>query len=273
MHLVVLIRRHIEERVAVLAGKGRRAGIGADQEGLGFRDGPVDRLQDVGEDRADHEVDLVALEQALDLGHRRIRLEFVIDHDDLDIAAAHLAAEILHRERKAVANLLAKRGGGARQGHDHAQLDLVLGEGRAHRGAEQQGGRGQGQLRLHDLSPVTIRACVASRVLRSKLMPMMAARGKQSSWRRHPAGRRACKRRANCLKPKEIGRAVDCCSFRLAAGADLFEAQNIGESVPAPMPAVSDCIKMLDSETKAVETPEDHAEELRLWLRLSPARP
>ena len=34
------------------------------------------------------------------------------------------------------------------------------------------------------------------------------------------------------------------------------------------MPAVSDCINMLDSETKAVETPEDHAEELRLWLRL-----
>ncbi|MBR0973258.1 MULTISPECIES: MarR family winged helix-turn-helix transcriptional regulator [Bradyrhizobium] len=34
------------------------------------------------------------------------------------------------------------------------------------------------------------------------------------------------------------------------------------------MPAVSDCIEMLDSETKAVETPEDHAEELRLWLRL-----
>lgn len=26
--------------------------------------------------------------------------------------------------------------------------------------------------------------------------------------------------------------------------------------------------KMLDSETKAVELPEDHAEELRLWLRL-----
>lgn len=34
------------------------------------------------------------------------------------------------------------------------------------------------------------------------------------------------------------------------------------------MPVVSDCIEMLDSETKAVETPEDHAEELRLWLRL-----
>ena len=34
------------------------------------------------------------------------------------------------------------------------------------------------------------------------------------------------------------------------------------------MPTASDCIEMLDSETKAVETPEDHAEELRLWLRL-----
>jgi DNA-binding MarR family transcriptional regulator len=34
------------------------------------------------------------------------------------------------------------------------------------------------------------------------------------------------------------------------------------------MSAVSDCTEMLDSETKAVETPEDHAEELRLWLRL-----
>jgi DNA-binding MarR family transcriptional regulator len=30
----------------------------------------------------------------------------------------------------------------------------------------------------------------------------------------------------------------------------------------------SDSITMLDSETKAVELPEDHAEELRLWLRL-----
>ena len=38
--------------------------------------------------------------------------------------------------------------------------------------------------------------------------------------------------------------------------------------MPAPVPAVSDCIEMLNSETKAVETPEDHAEELRLWLRL-----
>jgi len=29
-----------------------------------------------------------------------------------------------------------------------------------------------------------------------------------------------------------------------------------------------DCVMMLDSETKAVELPEDHGNELRLWLRL-----
>lgn len=78
----------------------------------------------------------------------------------------------------------------------------------------------------------------------------------------------ACKLRANYLKPKEI----DC--GRLFAALDLRPAsiylklKTLGGSVPASMPAVDDCIEMLDSETKAVETPEDHAEELRLWLRL-----
>src|SRR6266566_1776387 len=33
-------------------------------------------------------------------------------------------------------------------------------------------------------------------------------------------------------------------------------------------PGSYDCIMILDSETKAVELPEDHADELRLWLRL-----
>src|SRR5436305_1721538 len=99
-------------------------------------------------------------------------------------------------------------------------------------------------------------------------MPMMAAAASKGRAHRAIAARQSCKRHANCLKLKEIGRAADCCSFRLAARADLFEAQNVRESVPAPMPAAGDCIKMPDSETKAVETPEDHAEELRLWLRL-----
>ena len=106
MDLVVLVGGHVEERAALLAGIARRAGIRADQERLGVGDRLVDRLQDVGEDRPDHEIDLVAFEQALDLGHRGVRLQFVVDDDDFDIPAGHLAAEILDRERKAVADLL-----------------------------------------------------------------------------------------------------------------------------------------------------------------------
>jgi hypothetical protein len=74
----------------------------------------VNRLQDVGEDRTDDEVDLVALQQALDLGHCCVGLELVIDHGDLDILAAHLAAEVFHGERKTVARLLAEPRGGTR---------------------------------------------------------------------------------------------------------------------------------------------------------------
>src|SRR3981081_2070489 len=33
-------------------------------------------------------------------------------------------------------------------------------------------------------------------------------------------------------------------------------------------PGRQDCIMILDSETKAVELPEDHGDEIRLWLRL-----
>jgi hypothetical protein len=51
---------------------------------------------------------------------------FVIDDDDFDILAAHLAAEILHGEIEAVAGLLAEHGAGAGQRHDHADLDLFL---------------------------------------------------------------------------------------------------------------------------------------------------
>ncbi len=234
-----------------------------------LRDWPMNGLENVGEDRADHEVDLVALQQALDLGHRRIRLELVVDHDDLDIAAAHLAAEILHRERKAVADLLAKRGGGSRQGYDHTQLDLLLRERRIQ--SEQQRQSCQRQLLLHDLSPMTLALNVASSCDPTKLSPMTASAASKPkpahlALRHHATG--ICKLRANYLKPKEIRVRSIVAALDLRPALNLFEAQNVRESVPAPMPAVSDCIEMLDSETKAVETPEDHAEELRLWLRL-----
>jgi DNA-binding MarR family transcriptional regulator len=38
--------------------------------------------------------------------------------------------------------------------------------------------------------------------------------------------------------------------------------------VPPRGPARQDCVMILDSETKAVELPDDHGDEIRLWLRL-----
>ena len=112
VHLVVLIGGDEEVRVAVLAGEGRGAGIRADQEGAAVGDRLDDRDQDVGEDRADDEVDLVALDQRLDLAHRDVGLELVVLHDDLDVAAAELAAEVLDAELEAVAQLPPSTAGG-----------------------------------------------------------------------------------------------------------------------------------------------------------------
>src|SRR4051794_36963193 len=38
--------------------------------------------------------------------------------------------------------------------------------------------------------------------------------------------------------------------------------------IPAPAQIGQDGVMILDSETKAVELPEDHGDEIRLWLRL-----
>src|SRR3954454_6273593 len=97
-------------------------------------------------------------------------------------------------------------------------------------------------------------------------MPMIAAAAselKASS----SADSGACKRRANYLKPKEIGMRSIVAALGLQPASIYLKLKTLGIRAGA-MPAESDCINMLDSETKAVETPEDHAEELRLWLRL-----
>ena len=99
-----------------------------------------DRLQDVGEDRPDHEVDLVALDQRLDLADRDVRLQFVVLHDDLDLAPAELAAQRLDAELEAVAQLPAEHGGRTRERRDDADLELLL----RLRGASQQRGERQG---------------------------------------------------------------------------------------------------------------------------------
>ena len=113
MDLVVLIGGHVEERAAFLAGIARRTCIWADQKRLAVDDRFVNRLQDVGEDRSHHEINLVAFEQALHLGHGGIGLEFVIYRDDIDVAASHLAAELLDCECEAVARLLTEHRGRA----------------------------------------------------------------------------------------------------------------------------------------------------------------
>ncbi len=65
-------------------------------------------MKDVGENGADDKIDLVALEQTFDLGNGGVGLEFIVNDHHFDVAAAHLAAEVLHREIKAVADLRAE---------------------------------------------------------------------------------------------------------------------------------------------------------------------
>ena len=202
VHLIVLVGGHIEKRAAVLAGIARRAGIRTDQEGPGIRHRLVDRQQDVGEDRPHHEIDLVALKQALDLADGDVRLEFVIGPHHLDIAARHLAAEILDGERKAVADLLAERRRRTRRGHDHADLELLLRCGLIGRDTEQNRQPGPLQMLLHDFSP--------DRRTHPTTRPAYSddgCRRKQGRRRPGPKARPRkwpCKRRASYLKPKEI---------------------------------------------------------------------
>jgi len=106
----------------------------------------------LGKDRPHHEIDLVAFEQAFDLGHRAVRLEFVIDHHDLDVAAGHLAAEILDREREAVADLLPS----AAAGPDKVTITPILSFSCATACPAERLNRtpvGQPQLMFHDFFP------------------------------------------------------------------------------------------------------------------------
>src|SRR3569832_269651 len=86
-----------------------------------------------------------------------------------------------------------------------------------------------------------------------------------ASHRLHVSARQtaACKRRANCLKPKGIGlTAMNRHVFPCPANALKVKV------VIFRIARADDAVMTLDSETKSVELPEDHAEELRLWLRL-----
>jgi DNA-binding MarR family transcriptional regulator len=90
----------------------------------------------------------------------------------------------------------------------------------------------------------------------------------------------ACNRRANYFNPKEIlDWRLEVRNFDLWRAARYLKVKTI--SIPpnptqgSPRgraaqsgPGRHDRVMMLDSETKAVELPDDHGNELRLWLRL-----
>jgi DNA-binding MarR family transcriptional regulator len=81
-----------------------------------------------------------------------------------------------------------------------------------------------------------------------------------------------CKPRANCLKPKEIWKTPNGRPrrFDLRDAPNYLKVKTIGRHPTRglKLPARRDHMTILDSETKAVELPEHHADELRLWLRL-----
>ena len=136
VHLVILVGRDKEIRIALLAGKGRCAGVRADQDAAPLRRGLHDRGENVGEYRADDKIDLVAIHHRFDLVDRNVRLELVVLNQHLDLAPAQLAPQRLDREIDAVAELLSKHCRRPRQRRDQADLQFLLRAGR--RGHERE---------------------------------------------------------------------------------------------------------------------------------------
>ncbi len=91
-------------------------------------------------------------------------------------------------------------------------------------------------------------------------MPTMAAAATASFGGLGSPNASTCKGRANYLKLKEIrpGR-------RRALAPPRFDLKRRLNYVKVKQ---ENCSMILDSETKAVELPGDHGDELRLWLRL-----
>jgi DNA-binding MarR family transcriptional regulator len=91
---------------------------------------------------------------------------------------------------------------------------------------------------------------------------MAASKPVATKARRKNERNRACKPRANCLKLKEFSPR---CHFDLPCVINYLKVKRSPE---ARLPRGARTCMMLDSETKAVELPHDHGDELRLWLRL-----
>ena len=88
VHLVVLIGGYEQVKVAFRPAGVRCPGIGGNQEGPAIGHGTNDGIDDVGKDRADHEIDLLAFDQFARAADGNVGFLFVIDDDDLDRLAA-----------------------------------------------------------------------------------------------------------------------------------------------------------------------------------------
>ena len=100
------------------------------------------RDQHVGEDRADDEIHLRAIDQCLRLVDRDIGLKLVVFDDNLHFATTELTAKILDGELESVAQLLSEHRRWAGKRRNDAYFDLVLRAGRrsrkSHDGADQR---------------------------------------------------------------------------------------------------------------------------------------
>ena len=102
-------------------------GVGREVEHLALLDGRPHREHHVGEHDAGHQVDAVALEQALGELLADLGVERVVGEHHLGRQAAELAAGQLQRQVEAVADLDADGAGGAGQRGQEADLQLVGG--------------------------------------------------------------------------------------------------------------------------------------------------
>ena len=110
MHLIIIVGSGEEERIAAAPGKGGRPGIGADQEGIGFRHWPHNGLQDIGKHHAHDEIAAVTLKRSAHLGHRHIGAQFIINHHGLCGQPAQPAIQMPKPHQEAIAQLRAQRG-------------------------------------------------------------------------------------------------------------------------------------------------------------------
>src|SRR5262245_54342694 len=128
---------------AQLASDGNVPGIGYDGEGAALRYHLVDSHLHARVNRADQDIDLVSLDQAVSVLRRDFRLGFVVELDDLQLASAKLAALFGDQHLNGEGDVLPELGERARVGEHQPYLQrLGLCDGPAGRHARRGGERG-----------------------------------------------------------------------------------------------------------------------------------